>query len=27
MVEGQWTSDDECKKCFFLPICSGGCAW
>ena len=27
MVEGQWTSDDDCKKCFFLPICSGGCAW
>lgn len=27
MVEGPWISDDDCKKCFFLPICSGGCAW
>lgn len=27
MLGGQWTSDKECKKCFFLPICSGGCAW
>ena len=27
MIDGQWTSDEECKKCFFLPICSGGCAW
>lgn len=27
MIEGQWTSDNDCKKCFFLPICSGGCPW
>ena len=19
--------DEKCKDCFFLPICSGGCAW
>lgn len=27
MVEGEWTSDEKCKNCFFFPICSGGCAW
>jgi len=27
LLDGQWTSDEECKKCFFLPICSAGCAW
>ena len=27
LIDGQWTSDEECKKCFFLPICSAGCAW
>lgn len=27
MTVGSWTSDENCKKCFFLPICSGGCAW
>lgn len=27
MIDGTWTSDDNCRQCFFLPICSGGCAW
>ena len=27
MIDGRWTSDSECKSCFFLPICDGGCAW
>lgn len=27
LIDGQWTADEECKKCFFLPICSAGCAW
>ena len=22
-----WYNDPECKKCFFLPICNGKCAW
>lgn len=27
MVDGQWMADEECRECFFFPICSGGCAW
>lgn len=23
----EWYNDIECKKCFFLPICNGKCAW
>lgn len=22
-----WYNDPECKKCFFMPICNGKCAW
>ena len=22
-----WYNDAECRKCFFLPICNGKCAW
>lgn len=22
-----WYNDEECKECFFLPICHGKCAW
>lgn len=22
-----WYNDNECKKCFFMPICNGKCAW
>jgi uncharacterized protein len=27
MIDGRWTANETCKKCFFLPICDGGCAW
>lgn len=23
----KWHEDERCRKCFFLPICSGACAW
>ena len=22
-----WYNDNECKRCFFMPICNGKCAW
>jgi len=27
MVGTSCFEDEKCKDCFFLPICSGGCAW
>jgi uncharacterized protein len=27
IVSCKWTENTECIKCFFLPICHGGCAW
>lgn len=27
IIDGRWTSSNECRECFFLPICNGGCAW
>lgn len=27
IVGTKWYNDPVCKKCFFLPICSGACAW
>ena len=27
IVDTKWYNDPVCKKCFFLPICSGACAW
>lgn len=26
LISGNSLNDENCKKCFFLPICSGGCA-
>ena len=25
MIEGSYVEDDTCNKCFFFPICNGGC--
>ncbi|MFT3903645.1 MAG: radical SAM protein [Niabella sp.] len=27
IVACKWHSDSKCRACFFLPICSGACAW
>lgn len=27
IVGSKWYHDEACKKCFFLPICNGTCAW
>jgi uncharacterized protein len=27
IVGTKWYHNEECKKCFFLPICHGNCAW
>lgn len=27
IVGSKWYNDLNCKKCFFLPICNGTCAW
>lgn len=27
MVGSKWYYNNECKDCFFLPICNGNCAW
>ncbi|MDR1553023.1 MAG: radical SAM protein [Prevotellaceae bacterium] len=27
VVSCKWHEDDKCVKCFFLPVCHGGCAW
>ena len=25
MIEGSYLEDEECKSCFFFPVCDGGC--
>ncbi|EGF58014.1 radical SAM domain protein [Bacteroides fluxus YIT 12057] len=27
IVGSKWYHDEACRKCFFLPICNGTCAW
>lgn len=27
IVGSKWYNNESCKKCFFLPICNGQCAW
>ncbi|MDR2652493.1 MAG: SPASM domain-containing protein [Prevotellaceae bacterium] len=27
VVSCKWHENEECIKCFFLPVCHGGCAW
>ena len=27
LVGSKWYHDPQCRSCFFLPICHGGCAW
>jgi uncharacterized protein len=27
IVGAKWYHNKDCKKCFFLPICNGYCAW
>ena len=27
VVSTKWYHNEECKKCFYLPVCSGQCAW
>ena len=27
VVGYKWYHNEDCKKCFYLPVCSGQCAW
>lgn len=27
IIGSKWYNKENCKKCFFLPICDNGCAW
>lgn len=27
IIGSKWYNNQSCKKCFFLPICNGSCAW